>query len=283
MSRRTEKPFWDPDALQAQFHTEVLGRRLIVFNRITSTNDFLKRMARRGAETGTLVLADQQTAGRGRLGRLWESPAGIGLWFSMILRPDLQLRQAGALPLAVAVVVAEALSAVCAASFNVKWPNDILANNRKVCGILCESQFSPNGTAPNSSEKLDYVIAGIGINVNQRPRDFHADWRERATSLAVAAGHPLNRQQVLVTLVQHLDRALYGNLPQALPELLARWRALCPEVGKPITLQQSHTTVTGIFEDIGAGGELILRLVNEQRRAYSAGEVAWGLKQFSSR
>jgi BirA family biotin operon repressor/biotin-[acetyl-CoA-carboxylase] ligase len=278
LSRRTEKPFWDPDPLQARFHTETLGRRLIVFNRITSTNDFLKRLARRGAQAGTLVLADHQTAGRGRLGRLWESPAGIGLWFSMLLRPDLPITQAGALPLAIAVVVTEALSSVCVGSFTVKWPNDVLADNRKVCGILCESQFSPAGNAPNSSGKLDYVVAGIGINVNQRPRDFSAEWRERATSLAVVAGQPLDRRNVLVTLVQHLDRVLYGNLPQNLPALLSRWRARCPELGKPVTLQQPHATVTGIFEDLGAGGELILRLADERRRAYSAGEVSWGQK-----
>lgn len=278
MSRHTEKPFWDPDALQAQFHSEVLGRRLIVFNRITSTNDFLKRLARRGAEAGTLVLADQQTAGRGRLGRTWQSPPGAGLWLSFILRPALSLEIAGALPLAISAVVAETLSAICGEPFSAKWPNDILANNRKVCGILCETQISPAAGFASGSNQLDYVVAGIGINVNQRPRDFSSDWRRRATSLAIIAGHPLDRQSVLVTVVQHLDKALFINLPQAMPALLSRWRALCPELGKPIVLQQAQTTITGIFDDIGEGGELILRLADGQRKAYSAGEVSLGKK-----
>jgi BirA family biotin operon repressor/biotin-[acetyl-CoA-carboxylase] ligase len=278
MSRRTEKPFWDPDALQAQFQTEVLGRRMIVFNRITSTNDFLKRLARRGAEAGTLVLADQQTAGRGRLGRSWQSPPGVGLWLSFILRPELSLESAGALPLAISVVAAETLSVICGEPFAVKWPNDILANNRKVCGILCETQISPATGFASDSNKLDYIVAGIGINVNQRTRDFNSDWRRRATSLATIIGHPLDRQNVLATLVQHLDKALFVNLPQKMPAFLAQWRTLCPELGKPIILQQAKTKITGIFDNIGEGGELILRLANGQRQAYSAGEVSLGKK-----
>jgi BirA family biotin operon repressor/biotin-[acetyl-CoA-carboxylase] ligase len=274
MSRRTEKPFWDPDKLQAQFNTELLGKRLIVFNRITSTNDFLKRLARRGAEAGTLVLADRQTAGRGRLGRPWQSPPGVGLWLSFILRPELSLAIVGALPLAISVVMAETLSAICGERFAVKWPNDILANNRKVCGILCETQISPATDFAGGSNQLDYVVAGIGVNVNQRSRDFSSDWRRRATSLAMIAGHPLDRQNVLVTIVQHLDKAVFVNLPQAMPVLLSRWRALCLELGKPIILRQSQTTIAGIFDDIGEGGELILRLADGQRKAYSAGEVS---------
>jgi BirA family biotin operon repressor/biotin-[acetyl-CoA-carboxylase] ligase len=278
VSRRTEKPFWDPDELQAQFNTESLGKRLIVFNRITSTNDFLKRLARRGAETGTLVLADQQTAGRGRLGRSWQSPPGVGLWLSFIMRPELPLEIVGALPLAISVVVAETLSAICGEAFAVKWPNDILVNNRKVCGILCETQISPAADFASGSNQLDYVVAGIGINVNQRSRDFTSDWRRRATSLVMITGHSLDRQNVLAKLVQHLDKTLFVNLPQVMPALLARWRALCPEVGKPIILRQSPTTITGIFDDIGEGGELILRLADGQRKAYSAGEVSLGKK-----
>lgn len=273
MSRRTEKPFWDPDELQAQFHTGTLGRRFIVFNRITSTNDFLKRLARRGAEAGTLVLADHQTAGRGRQGRPWQSPAGVGLWLSMILRPELSLELIGALPLAIAVVVAETLSALCGETFAVKWPNDILWQQRKVCGILCEAQITPVAHS-NSSNKLDYVVAGIGINVNQQPKDFQKEWQKRAVSLAMIAGRALNRQRVLVELVQRCDRALFGNLASEIPALLARWRALCSDLGKIVALRHSKETITGVIDAVGDGGELILRLANGQRRAYSAGEVS---------
>lgn len=278
MSRRTEKPFWDPDKLQAQFNTGLLGKRLLVFNRITSTNDFLKRLARRGAATGTLVLADQQTAGRGRMGRSWQSPPGLGLWLSFILRPELPFESAGALPLAIAVVVAETLSKICGKAFAVKWPNDILANGHKVCGILCETQISSTPNFASGPNQLDHVVAGIGINVNQRPNEFSPDWRQRAVSLAMIAGHPLDRQNLLVTLVQNLDKALFVNLPKALPALLSRWRPLCSELGKPISLRQSQTTITGIFDDIGEGGELILLFADGQRKAYSAGEVSLGKK-----
>ncbi|MDZ7344313.1 MAG: biotin--[acetyl-CoA-carboxylase] ligase [candidate division KSB1 bacterium] len=274
MSRRTEKPFWDPDALQAQFLTQTLGRRLIVFNRITSTNDFLKRLARRGAAAGTLVLADQQTAGRGRLGRLWQSPPGAGLWFSMLLRPHLAPEYTGAISLIISVVVAEELSAICHCPFHVKWPNDVLYHHCKVCGILCEAQFSVADQRAGTPSQLDYVVAGVGININQRPDDFEPEWRKRAVSLAMITGEPMNRQEILVNLVQRLDAALFGNLREWIPALLSRWRALCQQVGKQITLQQPHATIHGLFEDIGEGGELILRLRDGQRRVFLAGEVS---------
>lgn len=269
MSRRTEKPFWDPDALQAQFKTAGLGQRLIVFNRITSTNDFLKRLARRGAEAGTLVLADQQTAGRGRLGRPWQSSPHVGLWFSFILRPELSLELIGALPLAIAVVVAETLSSYCGETFAVKWPNDILWLQRKVCGILCEAQISPG----LNSHTVDYIVAGIGINVNQQGGDFNAAWGGRAGSLAMSTGKILDRQKIFLELVRQLDAGLFENLSKNIPLLLWRWRALCPNLGKRVNLRYAQETVTGIFEDIGAGGELILRFADGRRQIFSAGEV----------
>jgi BirA family biotin operon repressor/biotin-[acetyl-CoA-carboxylase] ligase len=274
MSRRTEKPFWDPEALQAQFCTQTLGKRLIVFNRITSTNDFLKRLGRRGAEAGALVLADHQTSGRGRLGRRWQSPPGMGLWFSLLLRPDLRAETSGVLSLAIAAVVASTLSSVGERSFQVKWPNDIFYDDRKVCGILCEAQISSKTNGGTRDHKLDYVVAGIGVNVNQRAEDFHPDWRERATSLAMIAGHPCDRQKVLVELVRHLDVALFANLKKNLPALLSSWRSLCPELGKPVTLRQPKAMIQGVFENIGDGGELILRLKNGQKKIYSAGDVS---------
>jgi len=274
MSRRTEKPFWDPDALRAQLNTAVLGKRLIVFNRITSTNDFLKRLARRGAETGTLVLADQQTAGRGRLGRLWQSPPEAGLWFSFVLRPHLRLEQIGALPLAIAVIVAETLSAFCHTEFAVKWPNDILWNQCKVCGILCETQISPALLSGESSNQLEYVVAGVGINVNQQPSDFPAELRARAISLAMITGQLLPRQDVFLELLHRLETGLFTNLTETLPTLLLRWRALCPDLGKPVVLQQAQEMIRGVFVNIGSGGELVLRLADGQRKMFSAGEVA---------
>lgn len=274
MSRRTQKPFCDPENLQGQFLTPTLGRRLIVFNRITSTNGFLKRLARRGAATGTLVLADQQTAGRGRLGRQWQSPPAAGLWFSMLLRPRLATEFTGALSLIISAVIADGLSAICKCSFYVKWPNDVLYRNLKVCGILCEAQFSAGTKLTDAHSKLDYVVAGIGININQRPDDFKPEWRKRATSLSMITGEPMDRQNVLVNLVQRLDAALFGNLAESMPALLSRWRALCPQLGKQVALQQPHATIHGFFEDIGEGGELILRLRDGKRRAFLAGEVS---------
>lgn len=271
MSRRTEKPFWDPDELQAHLQTHTLGRELIVFNRITSTNDFLKRLARRGAKEGATILADEQSAGRGRLGRKWQSPAGKGLWFSFLLRPQLPLDKIGVLSLAIAALIAETLTQQCGKDFRVKWPNDVLLGGKKVCGILCETQMSPTN--------VEAVIAGVGINVLQTEDDLAVEWRGRATSLFAAGCANLDRKNIFAALLAAFEKNLMGEISPRLPRLVAQWCARCEGLGEPITVLpanmsglQSEST-SGIFESLGEGGELIVRLPSGGLRFFSAGEI----------
>ncbi len=278
MSRRTEKPFWDPDELQARLQTRVLGRELIVFNRITSTNDFLKRLARRGAAAGTTILADEQTSGRGRLGRKWHSPPGQGLWFSFLMRPRLPLDKVGVISLALAALIAETLTQSCGIECRVKWPNDVLVGGKKVCGILCETQMSPT--------QVEAVIAGIGLNVLQDKEDFVPDGRGRATSLRLAGSSTCERKLLFTQLLAAFDQNLFAGLPHRLPQLIAQWCARCDGLGEPITVLQAprpfegsqSESTTGIFESIGEGGELILRLPSGGLRFFSAGEITLARK-----
>lgn len=270
MSRRTETPFWNPDTLQSLLPTRIVGRQLIVFNRITSTNDFLKRAARRGAATGSVVLADEQTAGRGRLQRPWQSPAGKGLWFSVLLRPQLAPEKLGMISLAVAAVVAEVFSKFCRQEFQVKWPNDVLFESRKVCGILCETQIV--------QDEIEAIIAGIGVNVSQQPQEFPGELRDRATSLEQICGHPVDRQHLLLELLAALEKNLFGNLRSKLVLLKAAWCSRCRDFGQHLTVTQApmdklKRITTGVFEGIGDSGELILRLSNGTLQFFSAGEI----------
>ncbi len=270
MSRRTETPFWIPDALQSLLPTRIVGRHLIVFNRITSTNDFLKRAARRGAATGSVVLADEQTAGRGRLQRSWQSPAGKGLWFSVLLRPQLAPERLGMISLAIAAVVAEVFSKFCRREFQVKWPNDVLFEGRKVCGILCETQIV--------QDEIEAIIAGIGVNVSQQPQEFPGELRDRATSLEQICGHPVDRQHLLLELLAALEKHLFGNLRSKLVLLKAAWCSRCRDFGQHLTVTQASMDklkriTTGVFEGIGDSGELILRLSNGTLQFFSAGEI----------
>ncbi len=273
MSRRTEKPFWDPDELQALLQTRVLGRELVVFNRITSTNDFLKRLTRRVAAEGTTILADEQTSGRGRLGRKWQSPPGKGLWFSFLLRPRLALDKAGVISLALAALVADTLTQHCGLEFRVKWPNDVLVAGKKVCGILCETQMSPTN--------IEAIIAGIGLNVLQTEDDFAPEWREHATSLLLAGSSNCERKLLFTKLLAAFDQNLFAGLRQRLPQLMTQWCARCEGLGEPVTVlaapasagQIQTESTTGIFESLGEGGELILRLPSGGLRFFSAGEI----------
>lgn len=271
MSRRTETPFWELDELQALLQTRVLGRHLVLFNRITSTNDFLKRLARRGAEEGTTILADEQTSGRGRLGRKWQSPPGKGLWFSFLLRPRLPLDKVGVISLALAALIAETLTQTCGLECRVKWPNDVLVGGKKVCGILCETQMSPTN--------VEAVIAGIGLNVLQDENDFAPEWRTRATSLQLAGCANCERKLLFTKLLAAFEQNLFAGLRQRLPQLIAQWRRRCEGLGEPITILPASTSgaqsasATGIFESLGEGGELILRLPSGSLRFFSAGEI----------
>lgn len=250
MSRRTEKSFWDPDELQSELMTRCLGQSLHLFNRISSTNEFAKRIARRGAPEGTLVLADAQSSGRGRHGRRWESPADRGLWFSFIMRSDATIKQLGLLPLLVGAVIVEELENMLGRKFQVKWPNDVLYEGKKICGILCEAQFTP--------PKIDYVVVGIGVNVNQSEYEFPLALRGRARSLAMVVQQPLDRKALLVKLLRGLDRAFFST-DRLSVEKLQLWKRACAEIGKTITLRHGREQITGVFEDVSEQGELILR------------------------
>lgn len=270
MSRRTETLFWQPEAVQALLPTRMVGKNLVIFNRITSTNDFLKRIARRGAATGTVVLADEQTAGRGRLQRPWQSPPGKGLWFSILLRPQLAPENIGIISLAIAAVAAEAFAKIGGEGFHVKWPNDVMFNGKKVCGILCETQIV--------QDEIEAVIAGVGVNVLQTEQEFAPALRSRATSLAQACGKFVDRQRLLIELLALLERDLFGNLRSKLALLKAAWCSRCYDFGQHLTVTQGareklKRMTTGVFEGIGDGGELILRLSNGTSQFFSAGEI----------
>lgn len=273
MSHRTEKSFWDPDEIQNLLHTKVLGRSLFVFNRIGSTNEFLRRLARRGGAEGTTIIADEQTAGRGRLGRSWHSPPGKGLWFSFLLRPQLQTEKVGLISLAIAAVIADTFSQACNLECAVKWPNDVLIAGKKVCGILCETQISPVG--------VESIVAGVGVNVNQRYNDFAGEWRAHATSLLLASGNMWDRQTLFAKLMKAFDQNLFEDLPVKLPALVEKWCNCCPSLGQTITViptpaaprQPGDEATTGIFAGIGEGGELMLRMPAGDLRFFAAGEI----------
>ena len=210
-------------------------------------------MAANGAPEGLIVRADAQTAGRGRLNRHWESPAGLGLWFSIVLRPPIMGWQIPLTSFFAGIAVAQTLKNY-AVRPELKWPNDVLIHSRKICGILAEAKFQGNNPSA--------VILGIGINLNQQPRDFPVELREKATSLALETGNIINTDDFFRQLQQQLNRYYPLIIKQDFDQTIELWKKECPFLGTPITIQNENEAVKGIFEDVNPDGSLRLRLAN---------------------
>lgn len=228
-----------------------------------STNELCTQAGKNGAPSWTVYTADCQTAGRGRLGRSWSSPAGTGLWFSVLLRPDLPASSAGLIPLAAALAVADGILTLTGLRCGIKWPNDVIVNRKKVCGILCESRFS--------GEALDFVTVGIGLNLYRGA--YPAELNERATSLEECLSAVPGRESLLDGILASLESGIGLLEGKRERELLERYEKQCVTVGSRIRVS-GGMEMTGIAEGIGAEGSLLVRSEDGTLRAVACGDVS---------
>jgi len=192
-------------------------------NQVESTQTEAKHFAEKGLEQGTLIIAEQQHHGKGRLGRIWHSPYGKGLWMSFILRPNVSIQFAPQLTLLVAVALCETLRQYLELPATIKWPNDVLINGKKCSGILLESVAE--------EQRLKYVIAGIGINVNLSQDDFPEELKELATSLRIEADKIIDRTQFLIEFYQRFDKLLYEFEKYGFSAIAIKWEAYADGFG----------------------------------------------------
>jgi BirA family biotin operon repressor/biotin-[acetyl-CoA-carboxylase] ligase len=245
----------------------LLGVAVEYHDSIGSTNDEALRRAAEGAPEGLVVAAGRQTAGRGRQGRTWWDAPGASLLFSALLSPAIRVRQYPLLSLAMACAVAETGEQEIGGPFSVKWPNDVLHDGRKLCGVLAESR------SPGASRPL--LVIGTGINLNQTAGDFPAELRERATSLRIAAGGKrFAPAQVLADLLRRFERYLAlartGDGERLWSEVARR----LPPRGTPIAVDSGGRRVEGIVEGIAATGALEIREPGRvEFTVVSAGEI----------
>jgi BirA family biotin operon repressor/biotin-[acetyl-CoA-carboxylase] ligase len=232
-------------AITDNLGTCFIGQRVIYYPKLTSTMDVAKHEAQQGAIEGTVVIAEEQTAGRGRIKRAWLSPKG-SIALSIILYPD--LGYLSSLIMVASLGVVHCIEKVTGLKSRIKWPNDVLINDKKVCGILIESEVKGN--------RVDYAIIGIGINVNLRPSDF-PEILPTATSLSHELGRDIPRLDMIRCLLAEIER-LYLALPSG-DSVYQEWRDNLVTLGKKVQISSDETTYEGIAESVASNGSLLLR------------------------
>ena len=245
----------------------VLGSHLLCLEQIDSTNTEAKRQAMAGAPEGLVVLAEEQTGGRGRLGRSFQSPKGTGLYLSALMRPRLAPEATTNLTAWVAVAVCDGIEACCGVRPKIKWTNDIVLNGKKLVGILTELGLE------SESNTLDYLVTGIGINVNEEAGDFSPEIQEVATSLLQELGHPVRRAELCAQVALALDR-MYAAYPQAKAEYLEKYRAGCLTPGRQVQLITPNSRRQAFALEVDDNFNLVVELHNGKRETISAGEVS---------
>jgi BirA family transcriptional regulator, biotin operon repressor / biotin---[acetyl-CoA-carboxylase] ligase len=245
-----------PDILSTTEISYHLKSRTIVaaihsYRTTKSTNDIALQLADDGADEGTIVTAEEQTKGRGRLGRVWHSPAGMGIYVSIILRPTFKPEEAPGISLVTALALAGAISELGVHDVKIKWPNDILINGKKTAGILTEL------SAERGS--INHLIVGAGINVNHKGEDFPDDIRSISTSLRRVLKHKVSRVALLVRFLALFQKEYSLYSKHRLKKSHARLVAYSSLIGQPVTVQSGRTTISGIARDIDATGALVLQ------------------------
>lgn len=248
--------------------TKLVGRKLVCFESVDSTNAYLKRVASQGVVDGTVAVADEQTGGRGRRGRRFQSPAGKGVYLSALLRPPVEPNRLLPLTGFVAVAMCNAIERVAGIRPKIKWANDLVLGNRKLCGILTELSLE------GESGALQYVIIGIGINVAHTREDFAGELENIATSLNLETGKTISRAALAAAMIEELDALYQALLRHKLQPYLDAYRRDCLTIGRQVQLlwEDVHEKVlaTGVDDDLG----LQVIRQNGARETIRTGEVS---------
>ena len=252
-----------PYEVKKGLKTKFMGKDIHYFKEVDSTNDVAKYLAENGAEEGTVVVAEIQNRGKGRRGKTWISPPG-GVWMSIILRPDIPPSKAPQLTLVTGVAVAETLKKELKLDVGIKWPNDILIGNKKVCGILTEVNASIN--------KVNYVVVGIGIDMNVDVPLFPPDLQKGATSLKNELDTEINGAILVQKFLLNLEKLYKQFTDDKFPDILNEWRFLSKTIGSKVEVRTRGKTIRGDAVGINKDGILILELDDGSLRKIISGE-----------
>ncbi|WP_129595728.1 biotin--[acetyl-CoA-carboxylase] ligase [Anaerophilus nitritogenes] len=262
-----EPDILDADILEIEIKNRYIGNKVIHFDQVESTNTVAKRMASEGAEEGTVVIAEEQIGGRGRLGRNWISPKKKGIWMSIILRPLIDPMEAAKITQIAAAAVANGLMNITHKFVGIKWPNDIIINNKKVCGILTEMSAELNC--------MNYIIVGIGMNVNMTNKEFPEEIESIATSIRECIGKEVSRKEIIKEVL-HSFEELYLDFIQN--KNIQKSLDLCKDysvtLGKEVKIKSQHEEIIAYAMDISEDGQLIIKKSTGEIKKVLSGEVS---------
>jgi BirA family biotin operon repressor/biotin-[acetyl-CoA-carboxylase] ligase len=252
--------------LQDGLGTKRLGRSILFSREIDSTNEWAKELALNGAYEGTVVIVEIQTAGRGRLGREWVSPSG-GLWFSLILRPKLRPPEAVKLTFVAGLAVAKVLREMFDLKVETKWPNDVLVNGQKICGILTEMN--------TTDETVNFVIVGIGVNANfDVEKVLPEKLKKVVTSLENELGRKVQLENLFRALLEQLEKLYELFTKEGFKPVLEEWKNYAGFLGQQVQVTSLSEELGGLALDVDCDGALVLRLEDGTRKQVFVGDVS---------
>lgn len=255
--------YLNESSLKSLLHNKIIGKNLIVLDSVDSTNDYLKKLGNEGCENGTVVAAREQTKGKGRLGRTWQSKKDDGIAFSVLLRPNVAPSEVSAITPLAGLAVCKAIREYTKLDCVIKWPNDIIVGRKKLVGILTEMSAE--------FDAVEYVITGIGINVDHT--SFPEEIAFQATSLLLETGRHVDKNEFLACVLEHIENEFVKNNLELTPTALAEYTDLCATLGRSVTFQRGTRRISGMAVGVSEHGELKVMMSDGTIYLVNSGEV----------
>jgi BirA family biotin operon repressor/biotin-[acetyl-CoA-carboxylase] ligase len=256
-----------PSEIDPLLRTEWMGKKVHYFNSVDSTNSTAYQLALDGAKEGEVVIGESQEKGRGRLGRQWVSPPFLNLYLSVVLRPKIPPHQASLITFMAAVAAAETIERHSGLTPSIKWPNDLLLREKKVAGLLNEIH--------SETDRIHFIILGMGVNLNMDAKEFPKDIRTQATSLKAEKGRPVSRKAFTALLLEELERWYEIFLKEGGTPVLKAWRDRAQIQGKEVRVTSFDEVQIGRAVDVDSDGALILETRGGERKRIVAGDVEY--------
>ncbi|MGN1051548.1 MAG: biotin--[acetyl-CoA-carboxylase] ligase [Acutalibacteraceae bacterium] len=255
--------FLDKNSISEHLNTKIIGNKILVLESVDSTNNYAKKLSQKGEKEGLSVVSREQTGGKGRLGRAWKSKKDETISLSVSLKPEISPLEIGAITPLAGLAVSNAIKNVTGIDAKIKWPNDVIYENKKICGILTEMNCE--------FDKVDFIVIGIGINCLNK--DFPKEIKNKATSLLLINNKSIDLNCLCAEVMNELEKVLFQNDFHFTDESLKEYKSRCATLNKTVSYIRNNRSLSGVATDISSLGELIVTKENGEKETVFSGEV----------